>query len=252
MEQQEIMQQAKDIWNKTSEHISHYLDLKEGIMESEFVQVVGDSVKFVGFVRNTTALIMQKRFESFLKGFNPTQQPTEKQMQKLIDYIDDESKAEFIADTFSKIMLAQSSEACLLMGTILNTMVENKETLAHDDLICVQALSNFFNYDIKNYRFIYEFITRVGKDGKARTSSILEGKIFNEAVLNEGLDKKSLLLTVEKAVTYQLLMKYNVVEVDIPDETPSIGSSADVDEYYKANNPGVLLHSHILKCSLYN
>ncbi|RXT14907.1 hypothetical protein [Ammoniphilus sp. CFH 90114] len=249
MDKGELIQRSKDVWEKANQHISNYLDVKKDILENDYVQLLGDTVKVVGFVKNTTSLIMQKRFESFLRGFKPEEIPTEDQIEKLINYIDDEAKAEFIADTFSKIMLARSSKACLIMGTMLQTMVNNQSNLSHKDLICIHALSNFFDDDITNFNFIYGYITKNNKGKKSRTAT-LEGRRFIEAIAEKELDKESVMLTIEKAVTHQLLVKYNEVDLDIDEDEPSF-NSANVDEYFKITSPAESLNWHIIKCGLY-
>ncbi|GGG05877.1 hypothetical protein GCM10010912_58150 [Paenibacillus albidus] len=238
------------VWEKATAHISHYLDLKKGVTESEVVEVLGDAFKLVGFVKNTTTLIMQKRFESFLKGFNSEGTPTEAQIEKLIDYIDDETKAEFIADTFSKIMLARSSKACLIMGTLLNEFLEKKDQLTHDKLVCMQALSQFFDDDIKNFNFIRGYLHNSKKRSVRPTGQFI-GKAFSSAISEKGLDKHSVFLTIEKAVSAQLLVKYNEVKLDIAEDDPSISSSAEVEEYFQVTEPGESLNWYIIKCGLY-
>jgi hypothetical protein len=250
LDNKELVQQAKDIWGKATEHIAHYLDLKKGILENDYVEVLGDTFKVIGFVKNTTSIVMQKRFESFLKGFKPDEISTEKQIEKLIDYIDDETKAEFIADTFSKIMLARSSKACLIMGAMLQSMLNNKAKLSHRDLICIHALSNFFDDDISNFNFIYRYISTNNK-GKPSRTAILSGKRFNQEIIDKALDRESVLLTIEKAVVHQLLLKYNEVDLSIDEDGPSSLSSADVDEYFKITPPAESLNWYIIKCGLY-
>ncbi|MGG3453850.1 hypothetical protein [Paenibacillus rhizolycopersici] len=251
MDEHSLLDKAKDVWDKATEHISHYLDLKKGIIENEVVEVLGDAVKIVGFVRNTTSLIMQKRFESFLKGFTTGSIPTEDQIEKLIDYIDDEMKAEFIADTFSKIMLARSSQACLIMGTMLNDLMESKHQISHEKLICIQALSQFFDDDIKNFSFIYRYISDRYKGKSKRRSGQLSGKAFNNSIAEKGLIKESIQMTIEKAVTCQLLLKYNEVDLSIDEDSPSISSTADVEEYFQITSPGESLNWQIIKCGSY-
>lgn len=140
--------------DKALEHIETYMQIKNDILENDYVQLLGDSSKMLGFLRSSSELILRKKFESFLKGFSLDEQPNEAQLQRLIKYIDDENKAEFIADTFSKILLSKSSRACLIMGSILNSIVENSEDLTHAHLVSINALMNFYDMDIENYKLL--------------------------------------------------------------------------------------------------
>lgn len=249
-EPSQLLDKSKDIWTKATDHISDYLDSKEGIMENEVVELLGDTFKIVGFVRNTTSMIMQKRFKSFLKGFNKDNVPTEEQIEKLINYIDDESKAEFIADSLSKIMLARSSNACIIMGTLLNDLIENKDDITHEKLVCIQSLSQFFDDDIKNFSFMCHYILSSNRNN-SKTGQ-LSGRFFTDALKTKGLGKQSINLTIEKAVSNQLLIRSNEVDLSIDDDNPSFGSSADIEEYFYITVPGQLLNSHIIRCGLNN
>lgn len=241
-----VMSQAKNIYDKVTDHISHYLDIKEGIMESELIQVAGDSIKVLGVVKKATSLIMQKKFEMFLNGFNPNQIPTEEQMDKLLQYIDDETKAEFVADTFSKVMLSHSSIASFIMGTLLSSMVENKNSISHHDLICIQALSDFFNDDLKNFKFLYEYLnfTSDGRFIDFPRPAPLKGHSFDNARDKKGLLYQSVNLTIEKSIAYQLMIRHNEVKINIDKK------SNEVDEYYRTTGPGDQLYTYISNCGL--
>ncbi|WP_144498077.1 hypothetical protein [Bacillus paralicheniformis] len=159
----DIVKGSKDTLEKALKHIESYIQIKNDILDNDFVQLVGDSSKIVGFLRGSSELIIRKKFESFLKGFSLDEKPTEVQLERLIKYIDDETKAEFIADTFSKILLAQSSKACMIMGSVLNEVVKNKDGLSHEHLTCINALLNFYDMDIENYKLLYSSLSKFGK-----------------------------------------------------------------------------------------
>ena len=150
---------SKDnIFDKISDKLEEYLEVKNDILKNDFFEVLGDSVSVLKFLKNANALITKSRFQSFLKGFNEINKPSEYQLEKLYDYIDNENKAEFIADIFSKVFLSNSKLACVIMGSIAQTLINNKIDISHDDLVCAEALTKFFDYDIKNYKLICEFI----------------------------------------------------------------------------------------------
>ncbi|MFD2116362.1 hypothetical protein ACFSTH_08245 [Paenibacillus yanchengensis] len=225
--------------------IKRYLNLKEGIFDNEYLEIAGDTVQFIGAVKKISSLIMQKRFESFLKGFD-NEDPNVDQIERLIKYVNNERKAEFLSDTLSKIMLARSTKACVIMGTLFSSLIDDKANISHIDLIGLQALSQFFDDDIVNYVFICRYIQMKGEN----KYTVLWGSKFIQALNNEGLEEESVMLTIEKSVSNQLLSKINDVELSIDDDHPSFSSSAEVEENFKITKPGEVLNKYILKSGL--
>ncbi|MHA7767544.1 hypothetical protein [Bacillus atrophaeus] len=95
----EIVESNKGLLEKALKHMENYMQVRDDVLENDFVQLIGDSSKIVGFLRGSSELIIRKKFESFLKGFSLEEEPTEAQLEKLIKYIDNETKAEFIIGT---------------------------------------------------------------------------------------------------------------------------------------------------------
>jgi len=234
---------AENMLDTISEKLKGYLDVRDNILDNEYVQVLGDASKVVGLLRNASALISQKRFEAFLKGFKPDGVPTEEQLAKLRDYIDNEEKAQFISDTLSKILLSKSTKSCTILGMIMYEVIENKQDISHDYLVCIDALMSLFDHDIVNIKFVYEYFdtTQYGRFYP------LDRK-FREACQLANMDKNSLELTFEKAINYQLLKRtYEIdVNLDIDDDSPSSSSgSAENEELYHRSSPGKLLFNFI-------
>jgi len=237
------LEKANDMLDSISDKLKGYLDVRDKILDNEYVQVLGDVSKVVGLLRNASALISQKRFEAFLKGFKPEEVPTDKQLAKLRDYIDNEEKAQFISDTLSKILLSKSTKSCTILGMIMYDVIENKQNISHDYLVCIDALMNLFDKDIENIKFVYDYFGITQKD-----SFFATGRDFRQACSNSGIDRSSMLLTLEKAVNQQLIRRnYDInVDLDIDVETPSFSSGqADNDEYYSKSTPGSLLYNFI-------
>ncbi|HDF9766821.1 TPA: hypothetical protein PE730_001988 [Staphylococcus aureus] len=88
----------------------------------------------------------------FLQGFNPEEIPSEEKLKKLKKYVNNEEKAMFISDTLSKILLSKSTYANMLLGYLLNYIIENNEDLDMDYLIVVDALNNLYDKDIINFK----------------------------------------------------------------------------------------------------
>ncbi|MEY9867828.1 hypothetical protein ABIE66_003207 [Peribacillus sp. B2I2] len=239
------IEQAKNMLDTISGKLKGYLDARDNILDNEYVQVLGDVSKVVGLLRNASTLIAQKRFEAFLKGFKPNDIPTETQLAKLRDYIDNEEKAQFISDTLSKILLSKSTKSCTILGMIMYEVIENKQNISLDYLVCIDALMNLFDKDIDNIKFLYEFFDTT-KTGKFFASS----KAYKEACKNRDIDTNSMELTLEKAVYHQVVRRtYEIdLDLDIDVENPSFSDGqAENDEYYSKSSPGKLLYSFIKK-----
>lgn len=236
------LEKAKDMLDTISDKLKGYLDVRDNVLDNEYVQVLGDVSKVVGLLRTASTFIAQKRFESFLKGFKPDEVPTEEQLAKLRDYIDSEEKAQFISDTLSKILLSKSTDSCTILGMIMHEVIENKQDLSHDYLVCIDSLMNLFDKDIENIRFVYEFFDTT-KKGFFATS-----RNFREACKNNGIDKSSMLLTLEKAVNLQIIRRTFEIDLDLDIDVESPLSSsgqANNEEYYSKSSPGKLLYRFI-------
>jgi hypothetical protein len=219
--------------------LGSYLDSKDSIFENNYVEVFGDSFKVVGLLRKASKLISQKRFEAFLKGFKGFDMPTEEQLTKLMEYIDNEQKAEFIADTMQKILLSKSTRACLIMGILIHDLTKNKEDLNLEDLVCLEALTNFFDHDIDNYKYICNY---------ARSKYFDISWSFKSKCKEDGFNFASILLTVEKAVAHQLLAKEIEVELDIDSDDVDL-SEAENNVNYSLTSPGNKFYDYILRIS---
>lgn len=220
-----------------------YMQIKNDILDNDFVQLLGDSSKIIGFLRGSSELILRKKFESFLKGFSLNEKPTEAQLERLIKYIDDETKAEFIADTFSKILLSKSSKACVIMGSILNNVVEDCEDLTHAHLISINALMNFYDMDIENYKLILSLF-------KKQNNTMEKGQInlyhINKEIKEKKLNRTSVLITLEKSVSHQLLFREMKVEIDVDPDADF--ADAETKEYFSLTSSGALLGSYLVRC----
>src|SRR5690606_38739778 len=97
--------------------------------------------------------VIQKRFESCLKGFSEDM-PTEKQLEKLKKFINSPDRAEFISDSFRKVILSNSSKASMAIGTIINQIVIENQPLSYEKLASLNALSQFYDLDIENFKLL--------------------------------------------------------------------------------------------------
>ncbi len=181
--------------------------------------------------------MLQKKFKSFLKGFSIDEKPTEIQLRKLKEYIDNETKAEFVADTFSKILLSNSSKACLIMGTILKDIVEMRNDLKHEELIAINALKEFYDVDIVNFNIIQSVFVEKSEE-KIGSTDILS------KIKHNNLDDISVLMTLDKAAATQLL--FVTTSVDMSTEVNKFENRRkEADNFYVMTSGGKLLTKYI-------
>ncbi|MGE7693917.1 hypothetical protein ACQKNC_07330 [Lysinibacillus sp. NPDC094177] len=112
------------IIKEIGEKIEKVSDLVTTITDNELVKASGEIFKFVDLGIKVNNWISQKRFEQCLKGFT-NDEPTEQQLNKLEKYIDSQEKAEFVVNIFRQVLLSNSSKASLIMGRILNSVVND-------------------------------------------------------------------------------------------------------------------------------
>lgn len=240
------------IFEGISEKIEKVSDLATTVTDNELVKASGEIFKFVDLGIKANNWISQKRFEQCLKGF-ANDEPTAQQLKKLEKYIDSPEKAEFVANTFRQVLLSNSSKASLIMGTILNSVVNDGKELSHETLICLNALSQFYDIDIKNLKLLNEYIDYVGPNEmkvprlkkKSRSFYVIERLSYFAKEKN--VTFTSLIITLEKSVGLQLITKE--LEPDIGVDFNTITDRTDVtqniDEKYYFNNVGKIMLSLI-------
>ncbi|MBY7736290.1 hypothetical protein [Paenibacillus polymyxa] len=235
---------AKTVWERASNQLESFMKLKGEFLENDYVELVGDTSKLIGFAKKASALISQKKFEYFLKGFNSDSVPTEEQIEKLTNYINNEQRAEFISDSFSKILLSKSTKACLIMGILLNSIIEKDKDVSYKELVCFNALLNFYDDDINNFDHIFRFISINSKRGFAS----LNGATYNNYIINENLDKVGVQLTIDKCMNFQILSEYSDIDSSFDEDDISM-SSVELEKYHKVTDPGEMLFNLISKLS---
>lgn len=250
---------AEKIFEQANERLKYYLEVKDKLLDNDYFELAGDLFKVAQFIKGANELIINKKFNAFLKGFSEVETPTEKQIEKLIDYIDDESKADFISDTFTKILLSNSSKACLVMGTLLKSMVDEGGNLEHEKLVCIAALRDFFDVDLKNYISFFDYhdyhhaktikIDFFKSQDKYRTFNLNKLKKFAD---EKGISHSSMLLTLEKAINSQLINRYFESDIDVDYDAEMEQTDVrnnEVNEYYGFSSSGKILYQYTKRIS---
>lgn len=150
--------QIKNLANKITLYSKDYSECSKTYSElKDFLgsnlELTCDSFKLINFIKNFYSMVKLVKFEKFLEGFN-IENPKDDDIERLINYIDNEDKAEFIADTFDKILNSNSKIACCIMGMLFNKITKDDRDIIQSDLVLINALSRINDYDIKNFVYL--------------------------------------------------------------------------------------------------
>ncbi|GAF14914.1 hypothetical protein JCM19046_3524 [Bacillus sp. JCM 19046] len=230
------MKKEMEVVKKLSGKIKKYVEIKDDYMINDTLEVVSDSVGVITLVKGLHGMIVKRRFNAFLKGLSNEELITNKQLAKLEGYIDNEAKAEYVADSFTKVITSNSTKACMIMGAILHDSL-SEDKIDHKKLICMSALANFYDADIANFIAIDDWISKESKLRNLYIRKPLREKVdidtLNKYLNSNNLDKESVRLTLEKCVSSQLVLKtYDVdIEVNYDEDFGADVDNNHVDNY---------------------
>ncbi|MGX1687555.1 DNA-directed RNA polymerase, partial [Bacillus subtilis] len=183
--------------------LNQYKDIKGIVEGNDYVQILTEITPIVKFAKGVYDFSQEMKFSWFLKGFREDKKPLESQIQKLRKYISNRHRAEFIANTINGVLAANSSEACLIIGTILNSTLKQDKEISHEKLVCINALTSLFNHDINNLEKILDYVFKSrGADAK----SIIHEDVWS-CCDNEKEEASSLYLTLDKCVSFQIVSR---------------------------------------------
>lgn len=239
--------EKSNVIENISETLEKYLEVKDILIENDITEALSDSFSLLKLLKNANSLIAKKKFQHFLKGFNVENRPSDYQLAKLHKYIDNTVKAEFIADMFSKILLSNSKLSCAILGSISQKLIENNQDISHEDLICAEAITKFFDYDIRNFKIICDYHRiKKRKDSRYFKLDYIFSKYCKD---NIKTNYESVNLTLEKSISYQLIFKENEVDLNVDEDNIDM-SSADTTEWCYITNPGEQMYKYILNLNL--
>ena len=263
----------KDVIKDVLDIYSNLKDvLTDEILENQAVELLGDCSSIAKFFIKSKKIIDMGMFKFFLKGFYIDEEPEQERLEKLIEYIDNEDKAMFIGKTVENILNYKSRYASFILGYIINTLIIDKEELNPKYVILADALTHMFDHDIKNIRFIGDYCNYKIYD--ERTDEVIKQrrevcfyKKFIDILDKENIDKDIFFLTLEKCISYQIMVKNidSSTELDLDgidityhkqfDDIPEISTgmaSADtnIDESYGTTVVGDLLYEILIKVGI--
>lgn len=236
----ELTQQLYNLFEKFQTVSSEYADYKDILFDDINTELAADSFKTLKLLNNGRKIWSITRFKFFIKGLNLNS--NEESIQKLINYVDNKDKAEFITNTFEKIMLSNSKLACCVMGIMLNDMCKTNKNISQENLVILQALSMMNDFDITNFTHLMS-ISPWGKNKKYKPVRIsdIQGCVnkYNDTI--QGID-----------LTINLLEKYGLIEsngeVDLSINSDDVDfSSAEYEKYSEFNILSQTLYEYTKK-----
>lgn len=254
------------------EGLDKYSDAKdvltEQVLENDAMELLGDCSKIAKFLVGSKKLVDRGMFSYFLKGFTIGDETEKEKLDKLKEYIDDEDKAMFISKTLESILNSKSKYASLILGYIINTLITTQKELNPKYIILSDALTHMFDHDIQNIRFIgdycnYKIYDDRKEASKKKKRDVYFYKKFKKILDENNIDKDILYLTLEKCISYQLMIKKvdSTTELDLDgmdvsydketDDAPEISTgtasaNTDVEESYSITIVGDLLYELII------
>ena len=236
----ELTQQLYNLFEKFQTVSSEYTDYKDILFDDINTELAEDSFKTLRLLNNGRKIWSITRFKLFIKGLNLNS--NEESIQKLINYVDNKDKAEFIISTFEKILLSNSKLACCVMGIMLNDICNTNKNISQENLVILQALSMMNDFDIKNFTHLMS-ISPWGKNQKSKTIKIsdIQGCVNKYNDTAQGIE-----------LTINLLEKYGLIksngEIDLNMDSDDVDlSSAEYDKYYEFNTLSQTLYEYTNK-----
>lgn len=261
---QEIIVKFTELLKEGVEEYSEVKDfISDEVLENEALELLGDCSKLAKILVKTKKIKDKMIFKSFLKGFYIGEESEHEKIEKLKEYVNDEDKAMFISETLENILNSKSKYASLILGYMINSLILNKKDLNPKYIMLADSLTHMFDHDIKNIRFIGDYCNyKIYDDRKKGQRNVKRnvyfGIKFKEILEENSYDKNIMYLTLEKCITYQLMIKIvdSTTELDLDgididydkesDDKPEISTgtataSTEVDESYEMTVVGDLL-----------
>lgn len=182
---------------KLPERIKDFVSLSKGDIGSSVEIVAAEIVPFVGAVRPLIESADRVRLSHLLVGLKHGND-FEEQVKKLYDYIDKPEKADYVVSMLRESLMSSSHIINTIMGIQLSKMMAENSEVTQADMIIYDALTSFNDFDVKNYKLIYE-------STQSNPFDTEDGVCVNEKVLREISDFDCLLVTISKCERVGLL-----------------------------------------------
>ena len=224
-----LVGEMSDLLNKIVKFSDDYADVKDIFLNDSTMELAEDAIGSLKFLNNSRKALSIIKFKYFLKGLN-YENADKESIEKLIRYVDNQSKAEFITNSFDKIISSNSKLACCVMGLMLNDIGQHNDDISQEDLIMLNALPMLNDFDIKNFHYLYKISSKNHK-----SNHNISPKDIKECVQLYNITRRNLYLTMGVLEKYNLMDKNIDVDLDIDEDNLDF-SSVDCDETYYFNS----------------
>jgi len=221
-----------------------YSDVKDLIVNDYNMELAEDSFKTLKMIHNTGKIFDMIKFRHFINGLNRNE-ITEEDLSKLIKYLDNKEKVEFVSNTFKKIINSNSKICCYIMGLIFNEIVNKNRQINQIDIAIINALGNLNDFDVLNFKNLMTVHYNYVKKSKFISISTVEKKHAKELDISFA----ELSLTTEICAYSQIFFKRAEADLSI-DEDDVSSSVLEYDEYYEITIIGEKLYQLILEIDL--
>ena len=219
-------------YNEIGNFLSSYDEIKnlvKDVIGEQHLELFEDVSSIIKFAKGSMNFINRIKFKCFLRGFSQETDNLEKKLKKLEKYINNsENKAEFVADSISKVIFANSKKGVLVMGTIISKLIDEEDEIKYTELICIDALSKCFDHDLMNAIDVKNFI----KTKRKRFPNIgieslfaIDKDLYDYCRFND-LDFDSIKLTIDKLISLHIIMK----ETEVNSYENKINPEFELDE----------------------
>lgn len=235
-----------DTFEIVSNNVNKYIKFKDDFIDDDYLEILDDNIALLRGLSSVYKLVAKKRLAHFLKGLSFKNGLSDEQLKMFADYIDNENKAEFIASAIETVVKSSSKKAAFLIGLIGQEIINSNEEIDFKHLICINGLSDFFDYDIDNLIIIKKYLNT-----KTRGRYFYPTGIKNWCIKNNIYCDNSILLTIEKCVSNQFVNKEYDTDIRIDEDDPSY-SSAETSEDYLLSEPGEFLFLYLEYLKVYD
>lgn len=191
---------------KLSGKIKDFYSLSKDNVGGAIETIASEVIPFVGAVRPLMEETDKTRLSYLLVGLKHGND-FDSQIEKIYDYIDKPEKANYIVSMFREALISSSHIVNTIMGIQLSKMIGNESDITQEDLIIYDALTSFNDFDVKNFKLIYEST----ENEPFKTDN---GICVNETVLRQSPDFDGLMVTLSKCEKVGILTYLPTVTFD--------------------------------------
>ncbi len=195
-----------DSLRKLPEKIKDFYNLSKGNVGGAIETVASEVIPFVGAVRPLIEETDKIRLSHLLVGLKHGND-FDSQFEKLYDYINKPEKANYVVSMFREALMSSSHIVNTIMGIQLSKMIGGASDITQEDLIIYDALISFNDFDIKNYKFIYELT----QNDPFKTD---EGICINDTPLYQSPNCDGFMVTISKSEKVGLFTYLPIVSYD--------------------------------------